>query len=106
MTKLRIGLYVNPWITALLLLACAIVSALGKEPTILKGHAGWIGGVAFAPDGKTLATASADQSVRLWNVTTGEVRATLRGHTDYVGAVAFAPDGRTLATGSYDGTAK
>ncbi|GGX42332.1 hypothetical protein GCM10010353_66900 [Streptomyces chryseus] len=56
--------------------------------------------LAFSPDGKTLV--SADQDVRLWNVT-DRTRPQLRpknilGHDDSVGAVSFSPDGRTLAT--------
>src|SRR5262249_19045980 len=80
--------------------------ATGQERAILKGHEGWGGAVAFSPDGRTLATGSADKAIKLWRVPGGEVRATLTGHTDYVCAAAFAPDGRTLGTGSYDGSAK
>src|SRR5260370_33290781 len=80
----------------------------GTQPTAtnLSGHTGWVSSVAFAPDGKTLATGSADRTVRLWLVSTGRLQQELRGHTDYVSALAFAPDGRILATGSYDQTAR
>lgn len=54
--------------------------------------------IAFSPDGATLATASADsRRVTLWDVATGEQRATLRDHRGPVWSVAFAPDGTTLA---------
>ena len=56
---------------------------------------------AFAPDGRTLATASADGIVRLWEVATWTVRAEFRGHRDRVTALAFGPDGR-LYTGGLD----
>jgi WD40 repeat protein len=64
--------------------------------------------VAFAPDGHTLATASWDQTVRLWDLTDraqpSPLGAPLTGHTSGVYSVAFAPDGHTLATASRDQT--
>ena len=54
--------------------------------------------VAFSPDGKILASASYDKSVKFWDVATGKERATLKG-TEAVRFVAFSPDGRLLASG-------
>ena len=62
--------------------------------------------MAFSPDGHRLATAGADQIVRLWNGDTGESMGTLTGHTDRVSSVAFSPDGHWLASGSYDKTVR
>jgi WD40 repeat protein len=61
--------------------------------------------LAFSPDGGTLASASGDGSIVMWDVATRKQRGIpLRGHTNAVMSVAFSPDGNTLASGSWDQT--
>jgi WD40 repeat protein len=72
----------------------------------ITGHSDGVTAVAIAPDGTWLATASSDQTVRIWDFATGQQRATLTGHSGGVTAVAIAPDGTWLATASSDQTVR
>jgi WD40 repeat protein len=78
--------------------------ASGQEICTLYGHSSWVWCIAFSPDGATLASASGDKSIKLWNLATGQEIRTLHGHSSLVYSVAFSPDGTTLASGSADNT--
>ena len=80
-------------------------SDISLEKT-LEGHSDSVNSVAYSPDGQTLASGSNDETIKVWNVKTGNLLQTLKGHSELVYSVAYSPDGQTLASGSYDNTIK
>ncbi|MCF3574115.1 WD40 repeat domain-containing protein [Planktothrix agardhii 1812] len=77
-----------------------------RERNRLETHSSLVYSVSFSPDGKTLASGSGDNTIKLWDVTTGKEIHTLQGHSSVVSSVSFSPDGKTLASGSDDNTIK
>jgi WD40 repeat protein len=78
----------------------------GKELWSATDELPGIWGLAFAPDGKTLAGACLDGTIRLWDPDSGKEMSVLKGHTERVIGIAFTPDGKTLASSSYDHTVR
>lgn len=64
---------------------------------ILRGHTGDVTSLAFAPDGRSLASRSSDDTVRIWDVPLGRERMAIKGFPSEMGAVVFSPDGARLA---------
>ena len=81
----------------------------GSETTpvkLLEGHTNAVQAVASDPAGQWLATGSADRTIRLWRVDTGELKRTYRNISDYVTSLAFASDASLIAAGSLDGSVR
>jgi WD40 repeat protein len=72
----------------------------------LEGHYESVNSVAFSHDSTILASASADKTIKLWNVATGVCTGTLEGHNESVNSVAFSHDSTILASASFDKTVK
>lgn len=72
----------------------------------LEAHRDIVSSIAISPDGKLLASASGDCTIKLWNLNDGSLVRELKGHTDGVQSVAFSPEGSLVASGSRDKTVR
>jgi DNA-binding beta-propeller fold protein YncE len=75
---------------------------LASETLTLKGHTDQVYSVAFSPDGKQIASGSADETVRIWNAETGQELHKFAEHEATVSSVSFSPDGKRIVSGSSD----
>jgi small GTP-binding protein len=69
----------------------------------LRGHTDWIGRIAWSPDGRMLASPSANGRIMLWDIEDGKCLRILEGHSDKIWSVAFDPTGVVLASSGGDG---
>jgi hypothetical protein len=72
----------------------------------LTGHKRSVDSVAVSPDGQTLVSGSHDNTIKVWELSTGKLVRTLTSHERWVHSVAISPDGQTLVSGSEDKTIK
>lgn len=86
----------------------SLLTSLVTSPhliTMMHGHNDDVWSVAFSPDGQRIASGSRDQSILVWDATTGEPTFDpLIGHTGFIHSVAFSPDGTLIASASSDGS--
>jgi len=75
-------------LTAVLML-CLVTEARAQESRTLKEHSGAVVSVSFSPDGRTIASGSFDNTIKLWNAASGSLIKTLTGHPVSVRSVSF-----------------
>ncbi|MFB8790404.1 MAG: protein kinase [Potamolinea sp.] len=119
-----VKLHKNPWFLGLALLILAGLGSYGSwqisqqyttnfigqdQISVAKtitGHSSFVNYAIISPDGQTLASASADKTIKIWNLTTGQEIRTLQGHSSFINYLIINPDGQTLASASADKTIK
>jgi WD40 repeat protein len=82
----------------------SVPASWAQEPIEFKGHKEVVYDGKFLPDGKSLVTASFDQTLKLWDIATQSTLRTMEGHTGIVLTVDVSPDGKLIASGSSDRT--
>jgi serine/threonine protein kinase len=77
---------------------------IGTRLLTYQGHTDWVYAVSWSPDGTRLASGSGDNTVQVWEASTGRLLHTYRGHARTVNALSWSPDGTRLVSGSDDNT--
>ena len=104
-TILRKGIvFLEYLLTEIALSSKTTKATTGPSKAIFEGHTDYVSSVAFNPDGQTLASASRDGTIRLWDPHTAQPKTLLIGHTETVNGIVFSSDGQTLASVSRDTT--
>jgi len=68
------------------------------------GHTDVVNVVAWSPNGNYIASGSADNTLRVWEVASGNQMAIYRGHTGAINSIVWSPDSQHIASGSTDKT--
>ena len=98
---LKIGIWTLIGLAGGTAVVCGVLIArapANRSPEIFLqlGHSRSVNSVAWSPDGKSLATGSDDDTVKLWAAGGGQLPRNLSGHTNSVSSMAWSPDGKTL----------
>ena len=91
------------------LAATAYVRSLDNDDDMvdLKGHKTlYVNGVSFSPDGKFIASVGSDETLRIWNASSGKMLRCLLGHENKVTGVSYSSDGKRIASTGHDNTVR
>src|SRR5262245_48452741 len=91
------------WLLAMVGLSLtALVAVIRSHPVTYGDHLHKVRAVAASPDGKTIASASDDLGIRVWDVATGALQSSFSGDASGYKPLAVSPDGKLIAAGGSD----